>query len=62
MLLVNGVHMLINIVIVNPTQVDLVSKATISCEVVVTVTVQMKDNFYHDHWIHWTYGQVGPIL
>jgi hypothetical protein len=41
--------MLIDIVIANPTRVDLVSQATFFYGVVATIVVQMNDNFYHNH-------------
>jgi len=42
---IDGVGTLPNVVIANPTQVDLVSWAVISCEVIVTVVAQVKDDF-----------------
>jgi hypothetical protein len=45
---IDGVGTLANVVIANPTQVDLVSRAVISCEVIVTVATQVKDDFYCD--------------
>ncbi len=48
MLLVDGVHMLAYIIIINPTQVDLVLRATFSCKVTATVTTQEKDTLCHD--------------
>jgi hypothetical protein len=47
-LLIDGVYTLANVVIANPTQVDLVSEVVISCEVIVIVVVQVKDDFYHN--------------
>jgi hypothetical protein len=47
-LLVDGVHTLTIIVIVDPTWVDLVS--WIFHGVVVTIMVMTKDDFYHDQF------------
>ncbi len=43
MLSTNDIHTLVDIVIVDPTQVDLVSHATSSCGVAVIVTIQGKE-------------------
>jgi len=45
-LLVDGVHTLVNIVIADPTQVDLVSRIVFSCGVVAIAEVQAKEGFY----------------
>jgi hypothetical protein len=50
MLLVDGVHTLVDVIIIDPTRVDLVSWATISCEVATTVAVQVKVDFYCDRF------------
>jgi hypothetical protein len=47
-LLVDSVCTLVNIVIVDFTQVDLVLWATIFCGVVMTIATQAKDDFYDD--------------
>jgi hypothetical protein len=41
-------HTLANVIIVDPTQVDLVSWATLSCEVIATLTAQMKKGLYYN--------------
>ncbi len=50
MLLIGGVRTLANVVIVNPTQVDLVSWDVISHGVATIVVLQEKDGFYHDRF------------
>ncbi len=49
-LLVNGIHTLANVVIVNPTQADLVSLAALSHGVVVTLAIHVKEGFYHNYY------------
>jgi hypothetical protein len=49
-LLINGVHTLVDVVIVDPTQVDLISWATISCGVATLVVTQANDGFYWDRF------------
>jgi hypothetical protein len=41
-LLVNGIHALVDVVIVDPIRVDLVSWATIFCGVATSLVVQVK--------------------
>ncbi len=50
MLLINIVHALVNVVIANSTRIDLVSQATLSHGVVVTITIQAKDGLYRDQF------------
>jgi hypothetical protein len=47
-LFVDGTHILINVVIVDCTQIDLVSCVVSSHKVVTTLVVQAKEWFYHD--------------
>jgi hypothetical protein len=47
-LLINGVHTLVDIVIVDPIQVDLVPQVIFSCGVLTIVVIQTKDGFYWD--------------
>jgi len=42
---------MVNIVIADPTQVDLVSWIVLSCGVAAIVTVQAKEGFYHDQFL-----------
>jgi len=51
LLSINGVHMLADVVIVDPTWIDLVSQATFSCGVVTRVTTWVKDGFYCDQFL-----------
>jgi len=51
MLSINNVHMMVDVVIVDPTQIDLVSWITLSCGVVMTIATQVKDGiYYHDRF------------
>jgi hypothetical protein len=50
-LLVDGVRMLANNVIANPTRVDLVSQVFFFCVVVATITTQEKNDLYHDRFM-----------
>jgi hypothetical protein len=43
--------MLIDVIIVNPTQVDLISLVVLSHGVVVIVVSQAKDGFYYDRFL-----------
>lgn len=45
MLSIDSVCTLANVVIANPTQVDLVLQVVISCGVIVTIAAQVKDDF-----------------
>jgi hypothetical protein len=45
---IDGVHTLLNVIITNPTQIDLVSQATISRGIVMTIMIQTKNALYHD--------------
>jgi hypothetical protein len=47
-LLVDGVHTLANVIIIDPIQIDLVSLAVFSHGVVMTMTVLAKDGLYCD--------------
>jgi hypothetical protein len=42
--------MLVDIVIVDPTRTDLVSREALSCEVVGAIAAQAKDGFYCDQY------------
>jgi hypothetical protein len=46
--LIDGICTLANVVIADPTQVDLVSHATPSSRVAMTVTIQTKEGLYYD--------------
>ncbi len=46
MLSVNGVYILADVIIVDPTRVELVSQVTFSCGVVAIVVVWAKDGLY----------------
>jgi hypothetical protein len=50
LLLVDDVHTLANIIIIDPTRVDLVSWTIIFCGGIMTIVVQMKDGLYHDQF------------
>jgi hypothetical protein len=41
---------MIDVVIINPIRIDLVSRITLSRGVVMTITIQMKDGIYYDDW------------
>jgi hypothetical protein len=41
---------LVNVVIANPTQIDLVSQATLSHGVVMTIVIQAKDGLYRNQF------------
>ncbi len=47
---IDGVQMLINIVIVNLTQVDLVLCVVLFCEVGATIAAQAKHDLYYDRY------------
>jgi hypothetical protein len=46
---VDSIRILINIVIVHPTQTDLVWRGVLYCGVVTIMAIWMKEGFYHDH-------------
>jgi hypothetical protein len=48
MLSTDGICTLVDVMIIDPTWIDLVSQAVSSCEVVVMVVAQAKEGFYHD--------------
>ncbi len=48
MLLIDIVRTLVDVVITDPTRVDLVSRATLSHGVAVTIATQTKDGLYCD--------------
>jgi hypothetical protein len=48
---IDGVCKLANVVIFNPTQVDLVSHVVIYCGVIVIVATQVKNEFYHNQFM-----------
>jgi hypothetical protein len=48
MLLIDGICTLANVVIINPTQVDLVSQTTSFHRVVTKMVTQAKEGFYHN--------------
>ncbi len=48
MLSVDGVYTLVDIVIADPTQVDLVSQVVFFCGVAIIVAIQVKDGFYRN--------------
>ncbi len=47
---IGGIHIVVNVVIVEPTWIDLVSQTTFSHGVVRTLTSQVKERFYKDHY------------
>jgi hypothetical protein len=49
-LLVDGVHTLIDVIIADRVQVDLVSRVVFFCGVATIVVVQVKDDFYCDRF------------
>ncbi len=49
-LLVDGIRILADVIIVDPTQADLVSRTTFSCGVVATMVAQVKEGLYYDHY------------
>jgi hypothetical protein len=50
-LLIDGVHKLVDVVIANPTQDDLVSWAIISHRVITIVVIQANDGLYQDRFL-----------
>jgi hypothetical protein len=48
---VNGIRTLINVVIVDPIQVDLVLGLAFPCGMVVTMVAQMKEGLYHECYL-----------
>jgi len=48
---VNGVYTLLDVVIVNPTQVDLMSWVAFSCGVATTIAIEAKNGFYYDRFL-----------
>jgi hypothetical protein len=46
----DGIRTLANAVIIDFTQIDLVSHVTLSHGVVVTMVVQVKDRLYHNYY------------
>ncbi len=51
MLSVDGVRMLADIIIINPTSVNLVLWASLSCKVIAIVTTQAKIILCHDQFL-----------
>ncbi len=51
MLSVDGVRMLADIIIINPTSVNLVLRASLSCKVIAIVTTQAKNIFCRDQFL-----------
>jgi hypothetical protein len=47
-ILIDGVCTLVGVVIVNPTQIDLVLQVVFFCKVAMTIMAQTKDGIYHD--------------
>jgi hypothetical protein len=45
---IDGVRTLVNIVIIDPIQIDLVLQVVFSFGVVAIIMTQVKDDFYHD--------------
>ncbi len=50
MLPIDGVHTLSNVIIIEPTRIDLVSQATISHGIEMTIMIQTKDDLYHNQF------------
>jgi hypothetical protein len=50
MVLVDGIWTLVNIVIADFIQINLVLCPTLFCGVVITITIQAKDGFYHNRY------------
>jgi hypothetical protein len=48
---IDGVHTLANIIIINPTWVDLVLQTTLSCKVTTIVATQVKNALCHDWFL-----------
>jgi hypothetical protein len=48
---IDGVHTLVDVVIINPIEVDLVLQIVFSRGVVMTITTQMKDGFYCNQFL-----------
>jgi hypothetical protein len=59
MLSIDGIHTLANVVIVDPTTVDLVFQTASFHGVVTTMVTQAKEGFYHDR--HPTYMFIPPL-
>ncbi len=51
MVLVDGVQTLANTIIDNSIPINLVLLIVLSCEVVVTIVVEAKDDLYHDQYL-----------
>jgi hypothetical protein len=47
---VDGIHILVNVIIADPTQVDLVSQATLCHGVVAAMVAQVKEGIYYNHY------------
>jgi hypothetical protein len=47
---IDGIHMLANVVIADPTQTYFVSQVAVSCGVTVLVMVQVKKGLHCDHY------------
>ncbi len=48
---IDGVYKLVNVIITNPTWIDLVSWGVLSRGVVATIMTQTKDGFYRDQFL-----------
>jgi hypothetical protein len=48
MLSVDGVYTLADVVILDPTRIDLVLWVVFSCGVTMAIAIQAKDGLYHD--------------
>jgi len=51
MLSIDGVHTLVDVVIINPIEVDLVLQVFFSRGVVMTITTQVKDGLYCNRFL-----------
>jgi hypothetical protein len=47
---VDGIHTLCDVIIVDPTQTNLISWAALSHGVFATMVAQVKEGFYRDHY------------
>jgi hypothetical protein len=49
--LVDDVHTLVDIVIIDSSRIDLVSHAILFYEIIITIVVHVKDDFYYDQYL-----------
>jgi hypothetical protein len=53
---IDGVHTLVDVVIINPIEVDLVLQVVFARGVMMTITIQVKDGFYCNRFLTYMFS------